>query len=302
MIVFKRIKFRILGILFFIFSLFLFVQCNSHKETPKGMVYIPANTTKIGSEFGLPRETPVTNKSINDFYMDKHPVTVKVFRAFINATNYITDADRIGDAGVLDFNSGKWSLIEGANWQYPQGRDLLKAEDDHPVTQVSWNDAMAYCKWAGKRLPSEFEWEHAARNGGKISNEIYPWGTNKDIKNGKYLANVWQGVFPLYNSEEDGYKLTSPVGAFGESPLGLQDMAGNVWEWCSNWNIPYDDELTNFEPNEFSEKAQRGGSFLCDPKVCHGYRVSGRSGSTPNTSLMNVGFRCVKDVKDVKEI
>jgi sulfatase modifying factor 1 len=242
----------------------------------------------------------VTKKYIKGFFMDIHPVTVKEFRIFIQATNYQTDAEQFGNSGVFDFETGKWGLKEGAYWEYPQGMDFPKAEDDHPVTQVSWNDAMAYCKWAGKRLPSEFEWEHAARNAGKNTDQLYPWRTNylRD-KEGNYLANVWQGPFPRYNSVEDGYRTTSPVGAFGASPIGLQDMAGNVWEWCSNWRIPYDEDPDQFIPDVHSEKAQRGGSFLCDPKVCHGYRVSGRSGSTPETSLMNVGFRCVMDIPEI---
>jgi sulfatase modifying factor 1 len=295
----NTVKTFILKIIF-LFLTFSFVQCDNKDNSPIGMVFIKSNKTKIGSEFGLASELPVTKRYIKEFYMDKHPVTVKQFREFIKATNYITEAELFGNAGVFDFESGKWMLMDGANWEYPQGKDLPKAPDDHPVTQVSWNDANAYCKWAGKRLPTEFEWEHAARNAGKIKDHMYPWRTNylKD-KEGEYLANVWQGAFPVYNSVADGYKLTSPVGAFGETPLGLQDMAGNVWEWCSNWKISYDQEIKDFVPNEKSEKAQRGGSFLCDPKVCHGYRVSGRSGSTPETSLMNVGFRCVKDVEEI---
>ncbi|MDJ0645682.1 MAG: formylglycine-generating enzyme family protein [Flavobacteriaceae bacterium] len=260
------------------------------------MVYIPSGTTQIGSSYTFAQETPVTQQEIKGFYMDKHPVTVAQFRKFVKATNYKTEADRFGNAGVLNYKTGQWQLKEGANWEYPQGRDMPKAKFNHPVTQVSWNDAMAYCKWSGKRLPTEYEWEHAARNAGQLTDAMYPWGTNSVKNEGKYLGNVWQGAFPMYNSNKDGYLYTSPVGAFGESPLGLQDMAGNVWEWCSDWKLPYTMNPNNFTPSEESQKVQRGGSYLCDVNVCHGYRVSGRSGSSPNTALMHVGFRCVKDI------
>lgn len=282
----------------FISGIILFIyRYKSHSNIPKDMILIPSGSTQIGSESGLNSELPVVNKTIKEFYMDKHPVTVEEFRNFIRSTHYITDAEKFGNSAVFDFKTGQWFLLDGANWEYPQGKDFPKALNNHPVTQVSWNDATAYCNWAGKRLPSEFEWEHAARNAGNIKNEMYPWKTN-NLKNddSEYQANVWQGIFPLYNNEADGYLLTSPVGAFGETELGLQDMAGNVWEWCSNWKVSYNKSHANFIPTETSEKVQRGGSFLCDPNICHGYRVSGRSGATPESSLMNTGFRCVKDI------
>lgn len=229
--------------------------------------------------------------------MVKHPLTVKEFRDFVRSANYVTEAEVFGNSAVFDFNTGKWFLLDGAYWEYPQGKEFPKANDNHPVTQVSWNDASAYCDWTGKPLPTEFEWEYAARNAGKNKNTIYPWYTNSlTNENSKYLANVWQGSFPLYNTEADGYKLTSPVGTFGESKLGLQDMAGNVWEWCSNWKISYNENSEEFTTKQPIKKVQRGGSFLCYPNICHSYRVSGRSGATPESSTMNTGFRCVKDI------
>lgn len=280
---------------------FIYLITASFAETsslaiPRDMVYIQAGTTQIGSTYTFEQETPVSHKRIEAFYMDKHPVTVAQFKTFIKVTGYITDAERFGNAGVLDYKTGQWSLKPGANWLFPQGQDMPKAKENHPVTQVSWNDANAYCKWSGKRLPTEFEWEHAARNAGQLTDAMYPWGTNVFKEEGKYKGNIWQGPFPLYNNGADGYLYTSPVGAFGESPIGLQDMSGNVWEWCSSWKIPYDNYPNSFIPSPNSEKVQRGGSYLCDKSVCHGYRVSGRSGSTINTSLMHVGFRCVKDI------
>lgn len=271
---------------------------SSTEKVPPGMVLIPGGKSIVGSDEVFAQEGPVHEKITKAFYMDIHPVTVAQFRKFVLQTNYITEAEKFGSAGVFQMETGRWILIDGANWLFPQGPDGKKAKDNHPVTQVSWNDAKAYCSWAGKRLPTEEEWEHAARNGGLIKTAKYPWGSDTLMKNGKYQANVWQGAFPLYNSQKDGYKYTSPVGAFGESLLGLQDMAGNVWEWCENWKIPYNQNQNNFKPNSQSERAQRGGSFLCDPMVCHGFRVSGRSGSTPETSLMHVGFRCVKDISN----
>ena len=165
---------------------------------------------------------------------------------------------------------------------------------DHPVVHVSWNDAVAYATWADKRLPTEVEWEHAAR-GARDNRRPYAWGDSL-AEDGAYKANTWQGIFPVRNTVEDGYLYTSPVGAFGETPLGLTDMGGNVWEWTQNWFRPYADRNEPFSPTVQSEKAQRGGSFLCEPGWCHGYRVSARSHSTPETSLFHVGFRCVMDI------
>ncbi len=273
---------------------FVFSGCKNPPEPLSNLILIPGGDVMIGSEQGLPRETPVIQKEIKSFYLEKHPVTVAQFAEFVAATHYVTEAEHFGNAGVFDFISGTWSLKEGATWKYPQGPDFAKAQNDHPVTQVSWNDAQAYCKWANRRLPTEFEWELAAKNGDSGHQGIYPWGNEIKDTHGNYLANYWQGVFPLNNSNEDGYITTSPVGAFGETPIGLQDMAGNVWEWCSNTYEAYaKDSIAVSGP---LQKVQRGGSFLCDTKVCHGFRVTARSSSTPDTSLMNVGFRCAKDV------
>ncbi len=286
-------------ILLTFFSGALISSYNSKKElTPEGMVKIPGGKSIIGSNAVFAQEGPIHEKVTKAFYMDIHPVTVAQFRKFVQKTGYETEAEKFGSAGVFQMETGRWTLVNGANWMFPQGPKGENAKDNHPVTQVSWDDAKAYCKWVGKRLPTEQEWEHAARNGGLIRTAKYPWGSDTLMKDGVYQANVWQGAFPLYNSQKDGYEYTSPVGAFGESPLGLQDMAGNVWEWCANWKIPYSQNPKEFTPNAQSEKAQRGGSFLCDPMVCHGFRVSGRSGSTPETSLMHVGFRCVKDISN----
>lgn len=264
---------------------------------PAGMVAINGGNVRIGSEEGFDHERPMFWARINPFFIDKSPVTVGDFRKFVVATGYKTEAENFGNAGLIHESTGKaWILKDGANWQYPLGLDFPKAPDNHPVTQVSWNDATAYAKWAGKRLPSELEWEHAARNG-RNDRTIYSWGN--DIKNGeKYNANVWQGIFPDYNDNGDKFTETSPVGLYGNTPLGLTDMSGNVWEWCSNNKFNYEALFrSNTKPDDISEeKAERGGSFLCEPTWCHGYRVSGRSNSTAETSLFHLGFRCVKDI------
>jgi len=261
---------------------------------PAGMVYIPGGRTHIGAEEGLPPEQPVFEAEVAPFFMDAEPVTVARFRTFVEATGYRTEAERFGNAGVFDVNTRQWLLLDGATWQYPLGPDGPPAPDDHPVTQVSWNDAVAYAGWAGKRLPTEVEWEHAAR-GARDDRRPYAWGSSL-VEDGTYRANTWQGRFPLHNSGEDGYSYTSPVGHFGATPLGLMDMGGNVWEWTTDWYRPYADRDNPFTPTPESERVQRGGSFLCEPGWCHGYRVSARSHSTPETSLFHVGFRCVQDV------
>ncbi len=257
------------------------------------MVYIPGGKTRIGSTDGLPQEQPVFTATVRPFFLDIHPVTVAQYRAFVEATGHVTQAETYGDSGVFNFQTGGWSLVAGASWHHPFGPDQPAAPDDHPVTQVSWNDALAYCRWAGKRLPTEIEWEHAAR-GAKNGGPMYPWGDSL-VREGRYMANTWQGRFPDFNTAADGYLTTSPVGHFGATPLGLTDMGGNVWEWVDDWFRPYSEREKPYRPTPESERAQRGGSFLCDPAVCHGYRVSARMKSTPETGLCHTGFRCAMD-------
>ncbi len=220
----------------------------------------------------------------NSFWMDVSPVTVEQFKKFVEATGYITEAERFGNSGVFDFNTGNWIMVDGANWKQPFGSESKAAEATHPVTQVSWNDAQAYAKWAGKRLPTSEEFILAEKNGQESYSETYSWG-NSFIENGAYKANFWQGTFPVNNTEEDGFLATSPVGYFGKNKIGLTDMGGNVWQWCSDESL-----------SRPGEKSQRGGSFLCDPSVCHGFKIGGETSSTPETSLVSIGFRCVKDL------
>ena len=287
-------------------------------EVPGGMVYVPGGTTLIGiteqtwaqlveahaammdSAGGVRppwgrAAQPAFAAEVEPFFMEKSPVTVASFDAFVEATDYETEAERFGNAGVLDAQTGQWRLVDGATWRHPLGPNALAASDDHPVTQVSWNDAAAYCQWEDKRLPTEVEWEHAAR-GARNSRALCPWDGACDLEVRPQKANTWQGRFPVENTEADGYRYTSPVGAFGETALGLTDMGGNVWEWTESWYRSYGDRGAPFTPTKRSERVQRGGSFQCNE--CGGYHVFSRSHSTPETSLFHVGFRCVKDVAE----
>jgi sulfatase modifying factor 1 len=260
------------------------------------MVYVPGGTTRIGvlpGEYGLDQERPAFEARVNSFLLDRSPVTVARFRVFTEATGYETEAEAFGDGAVMDTRSGAWSLVPRADWERPTGAGGALAPDNHPVTQVSWNDAAAFCAWDGKRLPTETEWEHAAR-GAIDDRSPYAWG-DQLAPQGKPLANTWTGTFPGYDDASDGYAgTTSPVGQFALTPLGLTDMGGTVWEWTDSWFRPYAERGQAYAPTAQSERVQRGGSFLCHPSYCHGYRVSARSHSTPESSLYHVGFRCAR--------
>lgn len=263
-------------------------------EIPEGMAFIPGGLTTIGSVEGKPNEQPVFEEEVEPFFMDLDLVTVAEFRQFVEETNYETEAEKFGNAVVFDFEMAEWILIDGATWQYPNGSDGQQAEDDHPVRQVSWTDAKNYLEWAGKRLPTEIEWEHAAKGGENLTQK-YAWGDSL-TENDDYKANTWNGVFPVENVADDGYLQTSPVGKFNITELGLTDMGGNVWEWTENWYRSYNDRNKPFEPNQASEKVLRGGSFMCHVSYCHGYRVTARSHTPPENSLFHVGFRGVMDI------
>jgi sulfatase modifying factor 1 len=257
------------------------------------MVSFAGGRTRIGSDDGEPIERPTFVADVAPFLLDVHPVTVAEFRRFVDTTGYETQSERFGSSAVFDVKTGTWSLVDGASWRRPLGPSAPIAADDHPVTQVSWNDARAYCRWTGKRLPTEVEWEHAAR-GGRSDGPRYAWG-DALVVDGHYMANTWQGEFPHRNTAADGFVYTAPVGRFGKTASGLTDMGGNVWQWCDDWFRPYAERGTPFTAGADSAKVLRGGSFLCDPKVCHGFRVSARGHSTPETGLAHVGFRCARD-------
>ncbi|MFY0653414.1 MAG: SUMF1/EgtB/PvdO family nonheme iron enzyme [Cyclobacteriaceae bacterium] len=255
----------------------------------EGMVYFEGGTITIGSDDGQPDQQPQFDKNIDPFHLDKNLVTVAEFREFILQTNFKTEADKFGDSGVFDFTNGQWTLVKGANWEYPLGPGQPKAQDTHPVTHISWNDASAYAEWVGKRLPTEFEWEYAAKNGQSDAAK-YAWGDQVVVK-GRYKANVWQGASVTQPEKLDGFLYTSPVGTYGEHASGLTDMGGNVWQWCSNTYEGYPGSPTAGRGNP-NEKSTRGGSFMYDQAGEESFTTTFRSKNTIDTSLFNTGFRC----------
>ncbi len=255
------------------------------------MIFFEGGKFKMGSDNGLPNEQPIHEVTLKPFYLDKTPVTVSQFKKFVEATDFKTEAEKFGDSGVFNLENQNWELLPGANWKKPFGLSGPDAEHNHPVTHVSWNDALAYATWTGKRLPTEAEWEYAAR-GGKNNGNKFSWG-NEISKNGKYFANTWQGPINTTNAE-DGYLFTSPVGAFGENAAGLTDMGGNVWQWCANNYKPYPGNNEPVEENA-QIKVIRGGSFFFDQNGEDSFSVSGRAMNSVETSLFNTGFRCAKD-------
>ena len=260
-------------------------------DPPAGMVYVPGGRTRIG-DARVPAEGPEFTARVRPFFMDANLVTVAQFRRFVEATGYRTAAEADGGA-VYDPAADTWRIVPGATWERPLGPSGPVAPDDHPVTQVSWHDANAFAAWAGMRLPTEVEWEHAAR-GGRDSREPYAWGSSL-VSDGRHHANTWQGA-PDANSGEDAWAYTSPVGTYGRTDLGLTDMGGNVWQWTSDWYRPYADRDRPTDAS-LTEKAMRGGSFLCREDYCHGYRVSARSRATPESAFLHAGFRLVKDIR-----
>ncbi len=279
---------------------------------------------------------PIHKVYVDAFYMDETEVTNAQFKAFVRATNYKTIAEQqptaqefpnakpedlvpgsvVFSPPAQDVNLNNfyqwWDYIKGANWQHPEGpTSNIIGKDNYPVVQVAWEDAVAYAKWAGKRLPTEAEWEFAAR-GGKAGN-LYPWG-NEFKPNENYMANIFQGKFPNNNKVLDGFALTAPVKSFPPNSYGLYDVAGNVWEWCSDWyRADYYQTLAaekkvirnpkgptnSFDPNEPNEKkrVQRGGSFLCTDEYCTRYMVGTRGKGEYRSAANHIGFRCVKNVQ-----
>ena len=258
------------------------------------MVFIKGGSFAMGDRDGMPFESTVHTVELDSFLIDQAEVTVAEFAKFIDATNYQTEAEKFGWSVVFDFETGEWQRVDGADWRHPEGRNSTAAPDE-PVCQVSWNDAAAYAKWAGKRLPTEAEFEFAARGG--LAGKKYAWGD--ELKpDGKVLANWWQGSFPAKNTREDGFLSRAPIKSFAPSGYGLYDMTGNVWEWTADW---FDENYYEASPKKNpkgaasgTEKSIRGGSFLCAENFCSNYRVAGRSRSTPDSGMNNLGFRCAK--------
>jgi len=229
---------------------------------------------------------PVRLATGNTLHVDRTPVTVGAFAVFAKAVDYTTEAEGFGNAAVFDFEQRAWTLVEGATYLAPFGKTAGNAPEDHPATQVSFRDASSYCAYYGKRLPTEEEWEAAARYKQPAGTTQYPWGDS--IRRAQvYQANVWQGIFPVDMRVEDGYAFTSPVGTYPAAPSGLVDMAGNVWEWTT--------EVSDAPPlpGEQPHRIAKGGSFLCEPSWCHGYLIEGSTHTSPETGLFHTGFRCV---------
>lgn len=279
------------------------------------MVNIPHGTFIMGNDDPvIPQdgEGPARSVEISEFLMDKYEVSNWEFGVFVNETGYVTEAENFGDSFVLDYllseeiqkgitqavaNAPWWLPVKNASWHHPEGLDSTVTDRwDHPVVHTSWNDAVAYCKWRGKRLPTEAEWEYAARGG--LKNRLFPWG-NKLMPRGEHYLNIWQGEFPINNTKEDGYVGTCPVHAFYPNKFGLYNMAGNVWEWTSDWwtirHTP-DFKKDPSGPEKGKDKVKKGGSYLCHPQYCYRYRCAARSQNSPDSSAGNLGFRCAKSI------
>ena len=300
------------------------------------LIFIPGGTFFMGSNKHYPEEAPAHRVTVSDFRIDRSPVTNRQFEEFVAATGHVTGAEIPPDpkdyAGALahmlyagsvvfqppshgvDRNdwSQWWSLVKGADWRHPYGPDSdIDGLDDHPVVHVAYSDALAYAQWAGKELPTETQWEYAARGG--LDGAEFAWG-NEFTPGGRQMANTWQGNFPSENLVLDGYERTSPVGVFPANGYGLYDMTGNVWEWTCDWYAPrhradakkaccipqnprggsqdasYDLTIPDIR---IPRKVLKGGSHLCAPNYCQRYRPAARHPETIDTSASHIGFRCV---------
>jgi formylglycine-generating enzyme len=300
------------------------------------MVWIPGGTFHMGSNHHYPEEAPVHRVAVDGFWIDRTPVTNRQFKQFVNATGHMTTAQLIPDAkdypgarremlyaGSLVFSppahvtdlrdwSQWWTFMKGANWRRPYGPNSnIKSLDDHPVVHVTYADALAYAKWAGKDLPTEAEWEFAARGG--LDGAEFAWG-DEFTPGGRHMANTWQGAFPFRNSREDGFELTSPVRTYPPNGYGLYDTIGNVWEWTSDWYVPKHStdapkaccipenprggrEDQSYDPCQpetpIPRKVLKGGSHLCAPSYCRRYRPAARHPQPVDSSMSHVGFRCI---------
>lgn len=256
-------------------------------------------------------ETPVHEVRLDAFYIDATAVTNASFAAFVKATGYVTEAEEFGVSAVfhLAFTGDRrdivsvadgapwWVAVRGASWRHPEGPGSgINDRQNHPVVHVSWNDAQAYCAWAGKRLPTEAEWEYAARGG--LAGRRFVWGDEFRPRQ-RWMMNIWQGSFPHHNTEEDGFLTTAPVKTYRPNGYGLWQMAGNVWEWCADWfSADYyavSPVVNPTGPATGEQRVMRGGSYLCHHSYCHRYRVAARSSNTPESTSGNLGFRCAND-------
>ena len=317
------------------------VESRPPGDIPPGMIWIPGGEFQMGTdlEIGWPDEKPSHPVRLAGFWMDATEVTNAEFAKFVEETGYKTTAEKpptleeimrqvppgtpppsedmliaasmvfsppAGEVPLNDFSQW-WQWVPGADWRHPEGPDSsIVGREDHPVVHISWYDATAYAKWAGKRLPTEAEWEFAARGG--LTGQAFTWG-NRPPSSEFIMANIWHGEFPHNNTAIDGFKGSAPVKSFKPNGYGLFDMAGNVWEWCSDWYArdqhadqaelgvvenPHGPEKTNDPQQPYAElRVQKGGSFLCHESYCLRYRPSARHGGAPDTGMSHLGFRCV---------
>ena len=290
------------------------------RGSTRGMALVPGGEFLMGTDdVGFPAdgEGPVRKIRVSPFYMDACAVTNAQFIKFVKAARYKTEAEGFGWSFVFHSLVSRkaareatqtvteapwWWPVKDAYWRHPEGPGSnVKDRMDYPVLHISWNDAVAYCEWAGKRLPTEAEWEMAARGG--LEQKTYPWG-DELWPDGQHRCNIWQGRFPDHNTGEDGYMGTAPARSFPPNGYGLYNVSGNVWEWVSDWSSPTfhveGNELGLREnprgPTTGDARVIRGGSFLCHDSYCNRYRVAARSSNTPDSSTGNLGFRCARDV------
>jgi len=281
-----------------------------------GMIYLPGGEFLMGNGgkdgFAADGEGPVHRVKLDPFYIDACTVTNRQFAEFVRDTGYRTEAERFGwsyvfqgflTPAVMPYVIGSvqgtpwWYGVREAYWFQPEGPgSRIEERMDHPVVHVTWNDAAAYCKWAGKRLPTEAEWEYAARGG--LEQKKYPWG-DELAPDGRHMCNIWQGTFPEKNTARDGYVGTAPARSFEPNGYGLYNVSGNVWEWVHDWfdNTYYlrSPESNPPGPAKGDRRCMRGGSFLCHKSYCKRYRVAARNSNTPDSSSNHLGFRCAAD-------
>jgi sulfatase modifying factor 1 len=282
------------------------------------MAFLPGGEFLMGTDLAegyvSDGEGPARRIMLDPFWIDRTAVSNAAFTLFVQETGYTTDAERFGWSFVFvgllpERTPGSrpvaripwWRQVYGASWLHPEGPlSSLDGRADHPVVQVSWRDATAYCRWAGMRLPTEAEWEYAARGG--LEQRRYPWGDDL-TPNGEHRMNIWQGIFPTRNTAEDGYVGTCPVDAFPPNAYGLHNMTGNVWEWCADWFDPTfhatGPRRNPKGPRTGTHRVMRGGSYLCHVSYCDRYRVAARSSNTPDSATGNLGFRCARNASEV---
>lgn len=296
---------------------FLFDQPgrNVPESVASDLVYLDGETFRMGTDdpkgFLQDGEGPVRPVTVSPLRMGRYAVTNRQFASFVDATGYVTEAERFGWSFVFHLlipkrgvvvrgssGSAQWWLgVDSAFWRQPEGPgSSVDDRADHPAVHISWNDAIAFCAWSSTRLPTEAEWEYAARGG--LDQERYAWG-DELTPDGKHRCNIWQGKFPERNTSADGYLSTAPVDAYEPNGFGLSNVSGNVWEWCADWWHPGphagDGRIDPTGPEWGDARVMRGGSYLCHKSYCNRYRVGARSANTPDSSTGNMGFRVAAD-------